>query len=204
MITMNQDLTDVIEYIQSIMKSMTRSTYLEVCVCDAHLYVIADRTVMYCIDLSGKLDQNILYGYHNLMDNFSAIIPDEYTINKVLAKYRELKGIELNNNKIFENDNLREDQRFEECIEAKATDGANFYFMNAINNTTPFIPVFSGLPILNKNDKVKIELYDCGKYNVLVRMIVFKKKLNIPYDLYYKILDVNRPIRVDMKGEFLR
>jgi hypothetical protein len=120
-----------------------------------------------------------------------------------LDKYRELKGIELYNNKIFENDNLREDQKFEECINVNATDGATFYFMNANNNTTPFIPVFSGLPILNKNDKLKIELYDCNNHNVLVRMIIFKKKLNIPYDLYYKILDVNRPIR-DMKGEYIQ
>ena len=178
MITMNQDLTDVIEYIQSIMKSMTRSTYLEVCVCDAHLYVIADRTVMYCIDLSGKLDQNILYGYHNLMDNFSAVIPDEYTINKVLAKYRELKGIELNNNKIFENDNLREDQRFEECIEAKATDGANFYFMNAINTgeksykMTEEESVFISrvLEDFKKNNKI-IDICNCLFYLVAYYVI---------------------------------
>jgi hypothetical protein len=137
------------------------------------------------------------------MDDFNAIVEDQYVLHRVLDKYRELKGIELYNNKIFENDNLREDQKFEECINVNATDGATFYFMNANNNTTPFIPVFSGLPILNKNDKLKIELYDCNNHNVLVRMIIFKKKLNIPYDLYYKILDVNRPIR-DMKGEYIQ
>ena len=201
--TIGQNITDVIEYIQGVMKSMTRSTYLEVCVYNAHLYVIADRTVFYTIDLSSKLDPNLIFAYHNLMDNFSAIVEDQYTLNRVLEKYRELKAIELYNNKIFEDDNLREDQKFEECVNAKATEGASFFFMNANNNTTPFIPVFSGLPILNKNDKLKIELYECGAYNVLVRMIVFKKKLNIPYDLYYKILDVNRPIR-DMKGELFR
>ena len=203
MTMINQNIMDVIDYIRSIIKSITRSTYLEVCVYDAHLYIIADRTVLYCIDLTGKLDQNILIGYHNLMDDFTAIIPDEYTFNKVLNKYRELKAIELNNNKIYENDNLRDDQKFESCTGAKASDGASFYFMNANNNTTPFIPVFSGLPLLNKNDKVRIELYDCGAYNNLVRMIIYKKKLNIPYDMYYKILDVNRPIR-DMKGELFR
>jgi hypothetical protein len=194
---------EVIDYIRSILKSMTRSTYLEVCIYNAHLYTIADRTVFYYIDLSSKLDPNIIFAYHNLMDDFNAIVEDQYVLHRVLDKYRELKGIELYNNKIFENDNLREDQKFEDCINVNATDGASFYFMNANNNTSPFIPVFSGLPILNKNDKLKIELYDCNNHNVLVRMIIFKKKLNIPYDLYYKILDVNRPIR-DMKGEYVQ
>ena len=193
--TMNQDLTDVISYIQTVMKSMTRSTYLEVCVYSAHLYIIADRTIFYTIDLTGKLDQNIIFGYHNLMDSFSAVVQDEYMITKVLNKYKELRAIELYNNKIYEDDNLRGDQVFEDCINAKATEGATFYFMKANNNTTPFIPVFSGLPILNKNDNIKIDLYDCGAYNVLVHMNIFKKKLANPYDLYYKILDVNRPIR---------
>ena len=194
MTTTNQDLTDVINYIQSVIKSMTRSMYLEVCVYNAHLHVIADRTVMYCIDLSGKIDQNLLFGYHNLPDNFSAIILDDYTVNRVLDKYRELKSVELNNNKIYERIGIREDPRFEECISVKATDGASFYFMNA-NNTNPFIPIFSGLPILNKGDTIDLELYDIGNYNVLVRMIIYKKKLKNVYDLYYKILDVNRPIR---------
>lgn len=200
---MNQDLTDVIEYIQGVMKSMTRSTYLEVCIYNAHLFIIADRTIFYSIDLSGKLDPNLLFGYHNSMDDFAAVIQDDYTINKVINKYQELKAIELYNNKIFENDNLRDDQAFEDCINTKATEGATFYFMNASNGTTPFIPVFSGLPILNKNDKIKVELFDCGSYKVLVKMIVFKKKLNTPYNLYYKILDVNRPIR-DTKGDLIR
>ena len=194
MTTTNQDLTDVINYIQSVIKSMTRSMYLEVCVYNAHLYVIADRTVMYYIDLSGKIDQNLLFGYHNLPDNFSAIILDDSTVNRVLDKYRELKSVELNNNKIYERIGIREDPRFEECISVKATDGASFYFMNA-NNTNPFIPIFSGLPILNKGDTIDLELYDIGNYNVLVRMIIYKKKLKNVYDLYYKILDVNRPIR---------
>ena len=193
--TTNQNLTDVIEYIQSVMKSLTRSTYLEVCVYSAHLYIIADRTIFYHIDLSGKLDPNILFGYHNLMDNFSAIIEDEFIIGRVLDKYKELRAIELYNNRIYENDSLRDDNIFEDCINAKATEGANFYFMNANNGTNPFIPVFSGLPIISKGDKVGIELFDCGGYNLLVRMNVFKKKLNNSYDLYYKILDVNRPIR---------
>ena len=194
MTTTNQDLTDVINYLQSVIKSMTRSMYLEVCVYNAHLHVIADRTVMYCIDLSGKIDQNLLFGYHNLPDNFSAIILDDSTVNRVLDKYRELKSVELNNNKIYERIGIREDPRFEECISVKATDGASFYFMNA-NNTNPFIPIFSGLPILNKGDTIDLELYDIGNYNVLVRMIIYKKKLKNVYDLYYKILDVNHPIR---------
>jgi hypothetical protein len=177
--------------------------YLEVCVYNAHLYIIADRTVLYHIDLSGKLDPNILFGYHNSMDNFSEVSIDEYTVNRVLNKYRELKGYELNNNKIYENNSLREDPIFEKYISVKATDGASFYFMNATNNTTPFIPIFSGLPLLSKGDSVKIELYDCGMYNVLVRMIIYKKKLNNSYDLYYKILDVNRPIR-NSKGELFQ
>ena len=195
MSTINTDLTDVIEYIQTVMKSMTRSTYLEVCVYNAHLYIIADRTIFYTIDLSGKIDPNVLFGYHNQMDSFSTIIQDENMISKVLDKYKELRAIELYNNKIYEDDSLRQDEVFEECVGAKATDGASFYFMKANNNTTPFIPVFSGLPILNKNDNIKIELFECGQYNVLVHMTISKKKLGNPYDLYYKILDVNRPIR---------
>ena len=191
----DRDLTDIINYTQSVIKYMTRSVYMEVCVYNAHLYVIADNAIMYCIDLSGKLDPSILIGYHNTMDVFSNIIVDNSVIDKVLSKYKEFKDIELNNNKIYEREGLRDDSEFEKRILAKAPDGASFYFVHTNNGTVPFLPIFNGLPILNKGDNVNLELYEIGKYNILVRMIIYKKKLNNLYDLYYKLLDVNRPIR---------
>lgn len=192
--TMRQNLMDTIDFIQSIIKQMTRSLYMEVCVIDAHLYMLVDHAVLYHIDLSNKIDPSLIVSYHNLSDDFSAIIEDNNIITTVTNKYLEIRSIELYNNKIYENNDIRSDPEFNKLINMKASDGASFYYINTNNNITPFIPIFSGLPIVNKPDSVALELYDIGQHKILVHMIIYKAKLKKSYDLYYKILDVNRPM----------
>lgn len=196
--TINQISTDITseirEYLSNIIKSMTRAIFTEVALSNSILLVLIDNTVLYSADLSGKIDPNIHYGFHNSIDNFSDHIVDYNEITRLFYKYHEIKNDQLYNNKIYEDYNLREDPKFEEYINNKADNGASFYFINA-SNSIPFIPIFSGLPILSKPDKAGIELYDLGNHIILTNMKIFKKKLNLHYDLYYKVLDINRPMR---------
>ena len=192
------DIAEISNYIHNIIKAVTRATYMEVALSNSIMIIIADNTVLYHIDLTGKIDPNINLGFHNSYDNFSQEIIDNNLINTLFAKYKEINMVELYNNKIYEDNNLRDDETFEKCLGNKATDGAEFYFVNA-SNCTPFFPVFSGLPIISKDDKIKLSLYDKDfngrNHIILINMEIYKKKLNFSYNLYYNILDVNRPLR---------
>ena len=188
MSTIEQNSTDILNYVQNIVKSVCRSTYLEVCVYCAHLYIISDKAILYHMDLSNKVYPDAILAYHNLNDNYTAIIEDYSLINSIIDKYNTIKMDEYNNTKIYEDLNLREDKVYEEYISRKASYGASFYFMKA-DNCTPFIPVFSGLPILNKADNITVSLYDYNNGVILVHHSIFKKKFGIPYDMYYKILN---------------
>lgn len=194
----NQNFTDItadlIEYLTNIIKNLTRAIYMEVALSNSILIVIADNTVLYSMDLSGKIDPNINYGYRNNYDNYSSHVVDYNLIPKLFYKYHEFQTDQLYNNKIYEDENLREDPTYEKYLGNKATDGASFYFMNA-SNCTPFIPVFSGLPIISKQDRIGVNLFDLSNNIILVNYKIFKKKLNLHYNLYFKILDINRPIR---------
>lgn len=186
-------MNDQIKYIDDLIHSMIRGVKVECLLYNGSLYVIADDTIFFYTNLSNKYDPSILYGYTLLGSEKSSLSRDE--INFLINKYNELTSYENIQNHIYEDPNLRSNEEFNNLTTGlKAGDGAKFYFMNA-RDCTPFIPVASGLPILNQKDTLSIDLYNMGNHHILVKMKVYKKKYNLYYDMYYKILDVNRPIR---------
>ena len=83
------------------------------------------------------------------------------------------------------------DEKFEELLQLKASDGMKFYHMLGKDMNTYLIPVFSGLPNLSKQDKLDIYLYDLQNAYLLVDMRIFKKKLNREISVSYRILKLN-------------
>lgn len=185
---------DQISYIENLVHGMIRGPFeIKVLVYGSNLFVVADDAFLYQADVSDKLTPDIMFGYKTRTDYGKKPLED-YEVDFIINKYRSIVSQCKPDNHIFENDALRDDPVYEEMTHLKVSDGARFYFMNA-KGCTPFMPVFSGLPILNNKDTAGVDLYDVGDHHIIVYMKVYKKKFNMTYNLYYRILDVNRPMR---------
>ena len=183
---------ELMEYITGVIKSVVRSGYMEVAVYNSNLIILLDNTVLYTINLSGKIDPAITCGYINDGSfNF-----DNNILIKLIRKTEEIVGICRPETEVYNDPTAREDPVFEQAVSSKATDGATFYFINSHLNNNIFIPLFSGLLTLNKGDTVGISVFKAPEqYQYIAKMTIFKKKINNSVNLYYRVLDVNRPLR---------
>lgn len=190
---MNSINQDLLTYIEDLLHGITRGLPTKVLLYMGNLITIADDTFLYHVDISDKAAPDIMFGYKIISGDRVPL--ETYEVRELVNKYTWIRSICTVDNHIFENDALRDDPVYEKMIERKVSDGAELYFMNA-KGCTPFIPVFGGLPILNNKDTVGINLYKIDdQHHILVDMNVYKKKFKLSYNLYYQILDVNRPIR---------
>jgi len=181
---------DQINFINDLCESISKGVNYKAVLYMGGLYIFADDTVFYFVDLTTKfLDEE--YSFYRVGSSKYPL--DENTKVNIVHKYYELKS--LMTNKFYENLSILEDEKFNQLVNAKTTDGAGFYFINSFDKENIFIPVFNGLPSLNKKDTVALEIFDIGNHKFLVKMTVFKKKYNLSYELIYKILNVNRPLR---------
>jgi hypothetical protein len=98
----------------------------------------------------------------------------------------------IHNKVLANNDQLRGDPLFEELISMKAADGMKYYYMRGNDlNTTYKIPIFSGFPNLNKQDDIGITVFEDPIPNIqVIRMIIFKKKLNRNVIMYVRTLRI--------------
>ena len=83
---------------------------------------------------------------------------------------------------------LRSNNTFEELLSLKAADGIRFFRMLGLDMRTYYmVPIMSGFPKLNKPDTIGITIYREGG-NQIVKMNIFKKKINREYQMYYRAL----------------
>lgn len=186
---------ELMEYITGVIKSIVRSGYMEVAVYSSNLLILLDDTVLYTVNLSGKIDPNITCGFTNYgsfdFTNSSAILI------KLIRKQEEMQMICTEGNVIYNDPTATEDKSFYAAATLKATEGASFYFINNSHlNNNIFIPLFSGLLTLNKGDTVGLSVFKAPEqYQYIANMVLFKKKINHSVNIYYRVLDVNRPLR---------
>lgn len=166
--------------LEPIIKSIVKGISYEWILMNSNLYIMADDCILYIINLETKVDNNICLSSKEK--------------NNIFGKAYNIIAQAHINNIIYDNPELDKDPKFMELATAKSSAGAGFYYIDTALYTT-FIPVFNGLPYLTKGDKVGVKLYEIEKNKILVNMTVFKKKLCCSYDLYYYIINVNRPIR---------
>ena len=182
---------DQIKFIEDLCNNICKGYQYKAVLFGGSLYILAEDTIFYYMNLESKIDPNFKYAFFSSGLNKS-FMDENNTIN-VIHKYYELRSQMYN--KVYENLSIMEDEKFNEYINVKTTDGANFFFVHTNNGKSPFIPIFNGLPNLNKNDTVTLELFNVIDNVYLVKMNIFKKKYNLSYELIYRILDVNRPLR---------
>ncbi len=182
-----------IDYINTVITSVVRGCDYEVALYGGNLYIFADNSVYYKIDLSPVLGFELLYGAKKFEGDVFPIEINEF--NMIIQKYQEITSTINPANLLYENINVMEDPNFSELNNMKASDGAGFYYINIIDKYI-CIPVFAGLPLLNKSDKAYLSIYrGTLPSEFVVYYRITKKKLKTTYDIVFKVLDINRPIR---------
>ena len=181
------------EYITGVIKSIVRSGYMEVAVYCSNLIILLDDTVLYTVNLNGKIDPKVTAGFINS----NPVEFSENVLIKLIRKLEEMQSVCIEPNMVYNDPLATDDAKFYNGATLRATDGASFYFINNSHlNNNIFIPLFSGLLTLNKGDTAGLSVFKAHEqYQYIVNMDLFKKKIHNHVNLYYRVLDVNRPLR---------
>ena len=167
---------------------------------DGFVVIITDKTVMYTVPLKedvtsvGFVHPTIAFKYKDIMDlNLEECndYPNDLFLSDDMYSLYCYYNNTLCRLPIAHIADARGDEKFEELLQLKASDGMKFYHMLGKDMNTYLIPVFSGLPNLSKQDKLDIYLYDLQNAYLLVDMHIFKKKLNREISVRYRILKLN-------------
>lgn len=217
----NQEL---MEYISGIIKSVCRFSSLKIegAILNSSLVFIIDDSLMYQIDLAGKIDQTTGIAFTSapvISQNEYGIIIEETklvpTTNMEIYMKTYNHWYNWYNNtdnyiKVFDDPAILDDPEFINKSSIKASDGCEFYNAKTVNETIS-IPIFSGLPLLSKGDKIALKIFTenlnsmgdeklrifYAKYpkEYIIHYNIFKKKINTFCNVYFKILNLNRPLR---------
>jgi hypothetical protein len=197
-----------IDMVLSIVKDTTGNINVSIVVFMGKIITMDDNTLLYAIDISDKLDINcqlaVQGGLVYIEDKTNKsgkkailgiinILPKE-KIDFILNKYNELIYNTTIYPKIYEQIDIQEDPDIQSKLLIKTSEGSTNIFFNA-NNCKPFVPVFNGLINYKNKDKINIAMYDLGNHIIQVVHSGYKAKIKTNYQSFYKILDVNRPIR---------
>lgn len=186
-------LQEHIDYIDNVIKSVVRGCDYEVALFKGNLYIFSDNSVYFVVNVSNTLGLELRYGCKKFESEIYPIDINQY--NNIISKYRNLISTINPQNLLYENINVIEDEAFQKLNNLRASDGSGFYYIN-LPEKTICIPVFGGLPLLNKSDTVCLDIYrGTIPTEYIVNYKVNKKKLKTTYDIVFKILDINRPIR---------
>lgn len=158
----------------------------------SYLYILVEGSVLYKMDLTGLVDPSITFPFDHLTISDGILIRNNMT---PYYKYAEINSIiSHTSNMVYHDPDLQDDPKFMALATAKASEGAGFYFINT-SISTICTTVFPGLPSLQKSDSVGIKVYNLLDGKLLINYTVFKKKLKVAYEIYYKIINVNCPLR---------
>lgn len=187
---------DLIDYINNLITSIIRSCDYEVALYMGNLYIFADNSVYFKIDIHA--DTSILYGFKKFEGVITPLKVDRF--NNIISKYNSLKSNTIPEKLLYENINVREDQMFNEYNSMKASDGMGFINIPIIQDcSTPKIiniPVFPGLPLLSKPDTAGLYVYSGIIHNqYIIKYMIYKKKFKVNVEILFVILDINRPMR---------
>jgi hypothetical protein len=192
------DITqDLVEYINNVISSAVKGCDYEVALYAGNLYIFADKSILYKIDISEMTGIELLYGIKRFESEVTYL--SQMQFNNILYRYNTIKSFVMPMNLLTENIEVRSDPLFNEYNSMKATDGMGFMKVPIVyygESKVLNVPVFPGLPQLNKADTVAMQIYPSNIPNeYIIRYDVYKKKLKKNIEILFKILDINRPIR---------
>lgn len=162
---------------------VTNDNKIMVTVRDTAIYFTELKNIEYLPSLYFNLANTL-----NLPDDDYIFNPNLMnTLNILYSKYiitpHKLLAQELN---------VTNNERFAKYFLLKSSDSAKFLQINNINtNDIYFIPIFSGFPIVNKADKLDINVYEFYGNYLLVEFKIYKKKIGRDMSILFKTLKLN-------------
>lgn len=159
------------------------------------LVIILSDTLLYQIPLKGITEAypRVAFIYSDIygFEDENAYINDGFlaaTIMNTVNMYNEIASIRPI---VAQNDELRNDEEFENLLNLNSDNGLKYYKMIGIDpSKTYLIPMFSGFISLSKPDTIGITIYDIQDGFLLMKMNIFKKKINREMIVYCRIIKI--------------
>ena len=147
------------------------------------LVIILSDTLLYQIPLKGITDSYppvaFIYSKIYKFEDENACINDEFLAGNIAQTLNSYNNMSISCPIVAQNSDLRTDEKFEELVSLTSGEGLKYYRMTGVNpNNTFLIPMFSGFISLNKQDTIGMTVYDIHGGFLLLRMNIFKKKIN--------------------------
>lgn len=183
------------EFIRNIITCTTKTQYVKGAIFNSTLYLFILSGILFEIDLSGKIDQNIICGFdsNSLKNNIDYITDDYFIFQEVYSKYEKIYLYKTGKT-IFHNNTLREVPDFEQIITMKSADGACRYFVTTDTGINTFMTLYRGIFNLNKPDKIGMKIIEISQIDrlLLAEFNLFKKKINTNYNIYFIFMNFNQ------------
>ena len=90
---------------------------------------------------------------------------------------------------VYDNPDILMDEKFQEIINSKASDGSFRYYF-PIDNGNTFIYLTKNMFNLNKGDGLQFKVYKTYYNKYVARFIIHKKKTKQDIELYFSFLDM--------------
>ena len=190
--------------VRKIISSLVTSTmyqFTKVLVENDDLIFVVDDTLLYCMKLKnidmnsnnpriGVLFSDIVIPMEQGEDYFPY---NNFNIVNEMINVHAFYSMKTNTSEsrlLGFDDNPRANEEFEKNLELKADDGLKYYKLPRINSPDKclLIPMFSGFPNLNKQDTIKLYVYAVNSKYDIVKMEIFKKKINRDMFIFYRVL----------------
>lgn len=154
------------------------------------LIFIVENTSMFKLNLKNDIDY--VYSAGEGVHRKGLEIYDREIFNPLYDKYLRYYNFINTNLPLAYDNELRDNERFEQLLSLKASDGFKFYHLPDYNDPSEcyLIPMFAGFIKLNKADKIGVAIYDLDQLNHLIRFKIYKNKINREVEMICRTLKV--------------
>lgn len=175
-------------YVGSVCKS-TES--IEVLICDDKIVVCICDASLCIMDIGFETNIYTAFKYGDNWKN-----SDDSIRSKLFKYWETYDNISRYSPIIGEIDDLRSIDEYNNLIGRKANEGVGVYRMPTdILYQYIWIPVFTGFPVLVKQDKIGVQIRRIDNYVLLLQYNIYKHKLKKTITQWCRIMDMNRPTK---------
>lgn len=159
------------------------------------LVIILNDTLLYQIPLKGITEAYppVAFIYSDIykFEDENACINDGFLAAKIMITTNQYNSIVSNCTLVAQNNDLRSDEEFEKLLGLTSNEGLKYYKMTSLDLSRVYlIPMFSGFISLSKDDKIGITIFDMNDGFLLLRMNIFRKKINREMTVDCRIINI--------------
>ena len=183
------------EQIQSIDALVTKLSAAKVftmgAIKNGSLYVMVNGGILYVVKIPIPNDLYYFF-FENIRIPLNPLL--KYAVDPIMHMMYDVdscNGLNYANSVtlVYDNPDILMDEKFQEIINSKASDGSFSYYF-PIDGRNTFIYLTKNMFNLNKGDGLHFKVYraDCNRY--IARFIIHKKKTKQDIELYFSFLDM--------------